>query len=302
MTMTPWMTGTPGPTPTMTPWMTGTHGPMPSMTSMMTPMMTTTPWPGATPGGGDQIPPVGSVLINDGAEVTASPVVTLTLAATDNPGGTGVAWMYIREWGWDHDHGWHDMHQGGHPGGMGHMMGGWQPFAPTVVWEFSPEPGVKYLSVWFADAAWNVGAPAMAMINLVPDGAAINGGRVHQYRHFMHAGQPMTVRLHPQVGDPDVYVWMPGNAGPPDWWSNAISSDEQVAFVAPMDGLYLIEVHGYSDSIYDLNMTLGTNLRVASLSQGKPLPSAPLVVDAPDTTAAPLSGFRAYLPILLREP
>ena len=181
-------------------------------------------------------------------------------------------------------------------------MCGWQPFAPTVVWELSPGPGMKYISVWFAAAAWNVGLAAMAMINLVTDGVDVNGGQVHQYRHFLHAGQPMTVTVRPRAGDPDLYVWMPGSAGPPDWWSNAFTGDDQVTFVATVDGVYLIEVHGYSDAVYDLDMTLESGLGVASISQDKPLPQAPLVVDAPDTTAAPPLGFRLYLPMLLRRP
>lgn len=309
-TMTPMPTGTHGPMPSMTPMMTmtpvatGTHGPMPTMT----PMMTTTPGP--PPGTGDNLPPVGSILINGGAETTTSPIVTLTLSATDDPGGTGVAWMYIREWGWDHTNGWHEMHRGGghhgggHGGGMGHMMGGWQPFAPIVAWELSPEPGVKYISVWFADAAWNVSPPATAMINLVPDGATVNGGQVHQYRHHLDAGQPMTITVHPRAGDPDLYVWTPDNAGPPDWWSNAFASDDQVTFLAPEAGVYLIEVRGYSDAVYDLDLTpeSGLGITVVSLSQDKPLPPAPLVADAPDTTAAPRPGFQLYLPAVLLRP
>ncbi|MFQ5814433.1 MAG: hypothetical protein ACE5I2_14745, partial [Anaerolineae bacterium] len=283
---------------TMTPMPTGTHGPMPSMT----PMMTMTPGPSATPGGNDQIAPEGTILINGGAETTTNPVVTLTLSATDDPGGTGVAWMYVREWGWDHDHGWHDMHRAGRHGGMGHMMGGWQPFASTAVWELSPEPGMKYITVWFADAAWNVGPPATAMIDLVTDDATINAGQVHQYRRHLQAGQTMSITVHPMDGDPDLYAWMPGNAGSPDWWSNASTGDDQVAFVAPAEEVYLVEVHGYSDAVYDLDMTVESGLEVASLSQSKPLPPAPLVADEPDTTDAPLPGSRLYLPVLFYRP
>ena len=113
-----------GPMPSMTPMMTmthmatGTHEPMPSMT----PMMTMTPQPTAPPNGDDNVAPEGTILVNDGADSITNPLVTLTLSAEDEPGGTGVAWMYIREWGWDHDHGWHDMHRDGrhgeHHGGM----------------------------------------------------------------------------------------------------------------------------------------------------------------------------------------
>ncbi len=228
------------------------------------------------------------------------------MSAEDDPGGTGVAWMYIREWGWDHDHGWHDMHRdgrhGGHHGGMGHMMGGWQDFTPTVEWELSPEPGMKYVTVWFADAAWNVSSPATAMVNLVTDDAAINAGQVHQYRHRLQAGQSMSVTVRPSTGDPDLYAWMPGNAGSPDWWSNASAGNDQVAFTVPMDGLYLIEVHGYSDARYDLDMTMETGLAVEWLDQDKALPPAPLVVDAPDASVAPQPGFRLYLPVVLHRP
>lgn len=96
------------------------------------------------------------------------------------------------------------------------------------------------------------------------------------------------------AGSPDLYVWMPGSAGPPGWWSNAFAGDEQVTFVAPEAGVYLIEVRGYSDAVYALDLTPegGLGMVLPSLSQEKPLSPAPLVADAPDTTAAaPLPGF-----------
>jgi len=269
----------------------------------------TIPMPTMTPGISDHVPPTGTILINNGAEIATSPFVTLTLSATDDPGGTGVAWMNVQEWGWDQNRGWHG---GGHESGHHGRMGNWQPFTSTVQWMFSLEPGMRSIRVWFADAAWNVGPPATAMINLVTEGANVGQGQGYQYRRTLQAGQRMTVTLHPLAGDPDLYVWQPGNTGPPDGWSDQFTGDDQVTFMAPVDGVYLVEVHGYSDAMYDLHfagdvaMAAQSSGRGKSLSdafpattQDKPLPQAPLVVGNP-AASTPSPGFSVYLPLVMR--
>ncbi|HBY97628.1 MAG: hypothetical protein M5U01_38280 [Ardenticatenaceae bacterium] len=301
--MTSMATGTQGAMPTMTPMMTpmatGTQAPMPTMTVMATPMMTTTPDPGAPPGG-DATAPTGSLLANGGAPITTVPTIALTLTATDDPGGSGVAWMYIRESIWASDAGWRDPHTGGHGGGMRHRMGGWQAFASTVTWELSPSPGVKYITVWLADAAWNVSSPVTAMINLLSDGATIDHSQVHHYRWVLHAGESLTISVRPAAGDPDLYVWRPGNAAGPDWWSDAATGGERVALIAPQDGLYLAEVRGYSPAAYTLDVTSAPDTATDVPNWSKSMPRAPLVVDEPDNRAAPPPGFPLYLPWLMQ--
>jgi len=263
-----------------------------------------------TPGISDHIPPTGTILINNGAEIATSLFVTLTLSATDDPDGTGVAWMNIQEWGWDHNRGWHNAGRGS--GSHHGRMGNWQPFTSTIPWILSPEPGMRSIRVWFADAAWNVGPPATAMINLVMDGTNVGQGQGYQYRHMLQAGQSMTVTLHPLAGDADLYVWQPGNTGPPDWWSDRSTGDDRVTFMAPADGVYLVEARGYSDAMYDLHFGMAdattTGLHSWSQSlpklspaaiQDKPLPQAPLVVGDPDASAPP-PGFSIHLPIVVR--
>jgi hypothetical protein len=180
------------------------------------------------------------------------------------------------------------------------MRYGWQPFAPEVTWPLSPQPGVKVVTAWFADAAWNVSPPATTTINLAADGATINPGGVIQYRHSLRTGQSMMIGVHPRAGDPDLYVWMPGHVGLPDWWSNAPEGDDRVTFVAPVDGVYLIEVHGYTAAVFDLDLAPQSNLGSESIREDKPLPAAPVVVDWPDATFEPAPGFRVYLPVVER--
>jgi hypothetical protein len=259
-----------------------------------------TPHPTGTPRGGDTVAPTGNLEIKHRAQVTNEVTVTLTFTATDNPGGTGVVWMMVREWGWDMSQGWHDMHGGGeHYGGMNHM-GTWQPFTDTAGWPLSPLPGVKYVTAWFADAAWNISQPATARINLVPQPASLRLGEGHHYRYTLQAGQAVTISLHVISGDPDLYVWQPGHLGVPDWASNVHSGDEQVSLVAPATGVYLVEVRGYTDAVYDLNLQTNNPADSAGLQAApdKSLPTAPLVTTAPDVTAAPPAGFRAYVPLL----
>lgn len=284
----------------MTPMLTGTHGAHPSMTPYMTmtPMMTGTPGPG----GDDVTAPQVSLSINNGAATTDNRVVMLHVDASDDADGSGLAWMHVREWGWDHDQGWHAMHHQGHHGGMG-RMGSWSEFTSNVEWELSSEPGMKYVTVWVADAAWNISAPAQAMINLVPDNADIGQGETHQYRRNLNVGEELNVEVEPHMGDPDLYVWAPGNAGAPDWWSQHVAATDAVTITAPLDGLYLIEVHGYTGAAYGLHMGMGGSLAATlsgSPSQAKELPAEPLVLTTPEADEAPRAGFRINLPLLTR--
>ncbi|HRW03493.1 MAG TPA: hypothetical protein P5121_00255 [Caldilineaceae bacterium] len=300
------------------------HTPQPSMMPHPTddhhtpqPTETHHPEPTGTPSADDHTPPNGNILINTGSTSTVDSHVMFGLNASDNPGGTGVAWMHIREWGWDHSHGWHDAHDdGGHGddrfdndhGGPGHECG-WRAFTPSLAWNLSTTPGIKYVTVWFADAAWNVGPPTTAMINLVPNEAAVDAGGIHQYRHFLTAGQSVTATVHSQQGDADLHIWQPGSNGQPQWWSNASAGDDQVTFIAPADGVYLSEVHGYNDAIYDLSVITNNfaqnnqaTIPEAALAQVKPLPATALVVNAPGTNTTPLAGFQSYLPIIQHNP
>lgn len=85
----------------------------------------------------DLDPPVGSVVINDGAAFTTNRMVTLTLAASDNSGtvarmrfsNDGVAWS------------------------------AWEPFVPVKLWELPPGITTRTVRVQFEDPFGNVSAP-----------------------------------------------------------------------------------------------------------------------------------------------
>ncbi len=92
----------------------------------------------------DLDPPVGSVVINDGAAFTTNRVVTLTLAATDNSGT--VARMRF-----SHD---------------GTTWSAWEPFALTRVWELPTGQGTRTVRAQFEDPFGNVSAPVSDSIFL----------------------------------------------------------------------------------------------------------------------------------------
>jgi hypothetical protein len=256
----------------------------------------------------DSTPPSGSLVIDAGTEETSVPQVTLDLLAADNPGGVGVQWIYFREWKYD-------------PIVVQWVpvrSSGWLPYADSAAWTLAGGTGVKYVGAWFADGANNVSNPVVLDdINLIVPGDVISETEVTQYRQGFEAGQAVTVTLVVTGGDADLYIWRPGGAGAPDYWSNLPgTATERLVFTA-IEGEYLIEVHGYASSIYGLNIaTLGPATGqgwlqrattqpagVASLASNKPLPAYPLVTTRPGQTEQPNEEIRqfVYLPLVLRR-
>jgi PKD repeat protein len=81
----------------------------------------------------DVVCPVGSVVINDGAELTTNRVVTLTLSATDDSGS--VPEMRVRNAGEE----WPE----------------WQPYATTLEWTLTEGNGLKTVEAQFRDPDGN---------------------------------------------------------------------------------------------------------------------------------------------------
>ena len=257
----------------------------------------------------DSAPPSGSMVINGGTDTTSVPDVTLDVLAADNPGGTGVQWMYFREWKYD-------------PEVVQWVIvrsSGWLPYAESTIWSLAPGTGVKYVGAWFADGANNVSNPVVLDdINLIVPGDTIGEAEVTQYRRTFEPSQQVTVTLNVASGDADLYIWRHGSTGTPDYWSNlAGTATEQVVFTA-VEGEYTIEVHGYASSEYTLDIatvgdgggggeqgmtaarTVGGLASVAS----KPLPAQPLVATTPGQAETPDAGPQrhVYLPLVLCHP
>jgi hypothetical protein len=244
-------------------------------------------------------PPSGALTINDGAAATTALTVTLGLDAADSPGGSGLQWMYIVEFGLNAaTHQWEATHDLG-----------WIGYQPARAWTLRGPGGVKYLAAWFADAAGNVSAlPAMAMINYIPAGQNIAAGEWHVYRWALPAGDTVALDLHTLSGDADLYLWQPGNLGAPNWWSaNDGAASDEIAFTAPVAGVYQAQVYGYADSSYTLTMTPGGQPGQSVKSGRRALldksaPEQPFSNSAPPTNlfTPTLRGFISYIQLLLK--
>ncbi len=252
----------------------------------------------------DNTAPSGSMVINAGADATTSPVVNLDVLAMDNSGGVGVQWMYFREWEYD-------------PVVMQWLIvnnSGWLPYADSTTWELAHGTGVKYVGAWFADAANNVSNPVILdSINLTAPDGALGETEITQYRQIFDPGHIVTVTLQVTEGDADLYIWRPGSSAIPDYWSNSASTTtEQLIFTA-VEGEYLIEVHGYTDSRYTLDISTdeGDLMDEAQTVKGsskstnqvlsKPLPAQPLVTTKPNNMLNEEPKIKIYLPIVLNE-
>jgi len=82
----------------------------------------------------DNVPPVGSVVINGGATHTTKTAVTLALSATDS--GVGVAHMRFRN--------------------AGAVWSGWEAYGPAKAWTLDPGDGLKTVIAQYRDGAGNV--------------------------------------------------------------------------------------------------------------------------------------------------
>ena len=238
----------------------------------------------------DSTPPSGSMVINAGAEESVTPLVTLDMLASDNPGGLGVQWMYFREWKYDPlTVQWITV-----------QSSGWMPYAESTTWELSPGSGVKYIGAWFADGANNVSNPVVIdSINLLPNDDDIGASEITQYRQSFEPGETVTITLSLDAGDADLYIWLPDSVAVPDYWSNqGGTATEQIVFTA-VGGEYLIEVHGYTSAGYTLDITRSNSAPVqqskdnitsssfALAITSKSLPAKPLMVTRPGTAQQP---------------
>lgn len=254
----------------------------------------------------DSTPPSGSMVINAGTEESTTPLVTLDMLASDNAGGVGVQWMYFREWKYDPlTVQWITV-----------QSSGWMPYAESTTWELSSGSGVKYIGAWFADGANNVSNPVIIdNINLLPNNDDIGASEVTQYRQSFEPGETVTITLSMSAGDADLYIWSPNSEAVPDYWSNQGGmATEQIVFTA-VDGEYLIEVHGYTNAAYTLDIT-GSNSAPAQQSRfdftmsnfalavtGKSLPAKPLMVTQPGTAQQPEGEpqFQLFLPFVINN-
>ena len=150
-------------------------------------------------------------------------------------------------------------------------------------------PGVRLLQTWVADGAGNVSAAESMMYNLLPsEEASINGhgiqasvpgdlveGMSHFYIYPITAGHTVTAVLTPSGGDPDLYIWSP-DAG--QSWTSLKGAGEvdEVTFVAPQTGLYVMQIYGYADAVYGFDTGSGEGALIAGSEGANPEAKVPL--------------------------
>jgi len=244
----------------------------------------------------DGSPPTGTLRAGDGSQTANDVSLTLHLTANDAGGGS-VQWMLVREQTWDGLN-WNTVNQSG-----------WVSNTTPYSWTLAATPGAHYLSAYWMDDSGNISPlPGQTIVNYTPVSADIAGGAIHVYRLRMQAGESFTATLTTQSGDADLYVWRPGNDGPPDAYSQEEGTAlDQVVISHAEEGDYHIEVHGYAaSSAYHLDLAAPPlTSRRARLTPDalttKAVPDAPLTTAVPDDTplAAP-GGLPAI--VVLRSP
>jgi len=208
----------------------------------------------------DQTPPhVDSFKINGGAAATTSQNVTLNVTASDDDGQSAKSVIFIE---FEYNQSLNQW--------VSTQKSPWLDYATTqngVAWKLLPSSGVKYLQAWAADAVGNISLVSQeAFINFVQPKDAVEHGQARVYRYNLQAGQRFKAQLRPLNGDPDLYLWPPDFAASlPPWYSNLRESTDAVDFIAPFDGIYQLEIYGYTDASYQIEINPGATLSEATL-------------------------------------
>lgn len=144
-----------------------------------------------------------------------------------------------------------------------------------------PTPGLRFLQAWGADAAGNISnLPDGRSLTYIPNEDEVASGEVRVYRRQVAAGQCLSVEIVPQAAnmDPDLYVWPP--SGDPVYSLNPAGETDRVTIQPTVAGSYQIEVEGFTDAVYTINIDVAENC-----SQGRA--EAPAAVTAKTPRSAP---------------
>lgn len=197
-------------------------------------------------------PRVDSVAISGDVDTVTSTLVYLDATATDlpNPGGSGVADVRYVEF--EYSQGvqlWVQVQDSD-----------WISYTNSHInfpWTLTPVGGSHYIQAWARDVAGNVSVyPAQDSISYLPPIEFVARNQARIYRRTLAAGETLNVQLQPVSGDADLYIWPPDwQAGRPPWVSNLSSgAAESLVFQAPTEGVYQIEIYGYSSTRYQLTI------------------------------------------------
>jgi hypothetical protein len=258
-------------------------------------------------------PHVDLLRINNGANTVHDPGVALHIQATDlvqpDQDASGLEQLKIVEFLFNESAGFWV------PVGVSE----WMAFVPDTTWTLHPQSGLHFVQAWASDAAGNVSRYAyQQQVNYNRSCAPVARDGVQVYRHDAAAGDIIYVELVSCQGDADLYVWPPDwDEGDPPWVSNLTgSATEVLSFTAPISGEYQVEVYGYTNATYSLQVEVqaGEALsRARFVTQGrsaKLVRTAPVVPpsDAPRSDVMsvnppdPPRWYKNYLPLLIRAP
>lgn len=175
-------------------------------------------------------------------------------------------------------------------------------------WQFSSTAGVRYILAWAADGAGHLSRlPYQTLINYIPATDTLARDEARIYRYTLRAGEQLSAQVEAASGDADLYVWSSDPDTPP-WLSNMSSGTDEIRFIAPADGTYQIEVHGYTATTYKLTVAVTQDVLDSSAAGGidpvKPVNDRPLMSldDMPSirhvTPTGPPIYRSIYLPVL----
>jgi len=199
----------------------------------------------------DTTPPTVDIFeMNNRAIETTSRDVTLSVSASDpifSVPGTGVRSVYIIEYEYNE----------GAASWVPVQASDWLTYTSspfTIDWTLMPSAGVKYLQVWAADAVGNISTTSRgAVINYLLAAVDILAGASRYYIYPLDVGETFSAFLTPAIGDPDLYVWSP--SGETSWYSISGSGViDEVTYVTPQAGTYVLQVYGYTDATYFLSV------------------------------------------------
>ena len=267
----------------------------------------------------DTTPPTVDIFeINNRTIETTSRDVTLSVSASDpifSVPSTGVGLVYIIEYKYNE----------GAVSWVPVQSSDWLTYtsSPFIIdWTLMPSAGVKYLQIWAADAFGNISTTSRgAVINYLLAAEDILAGASRYYIYPLGVGETFSAFLTPAIADPDLYVWSP--SGETSWYSFSGSGVvDEVTFVAPQAGTYVVQVYGYIDATYFLNAGVseaattdlspvqlnGVLAKVPLSEPGLALEEIPVISIPYDVPPAPVDEFpilipgkyRVYLPLTQR--
>lgn len=197
----------------------------------------------------DELPPqIISFTINQDALNTDTPQISLDLTAKDLPGGSGVVGVIYIEYEYSRNiDTW-----------VAVQNSGWLPYAAShnsYPWLLSPSSGVHFVRAWVVDQAGNISPlPQRKFINYIPAQAELAPSQVDLYWVFLKAGDQLLIHMSAIAGDPDLLVWSPDGSKISSLTSETGAPVEEVELVAAQEGIYQIEVEGFGDAQYSLEL------------------------------------------------